>query len=106
MKLHERHEPVSLASCELHTAVLESVKRHRLSFAELASILASVLTSWAKYEVRDERQTFTFNPSLSARESGEPLFEGFIACGLSGDQAQLLAKRLDNYGPWSVEAGE
>lgn len=55
MKLSPRHEPTTLAGIELSTAVCEIVKKHDLTFPELVSLLAREMTSWTKWQLRDER---------------------------------------------------
>lgn len=55
MKLHERHEPTVIASCEFYTALAEIIAKHQLSYGEIFAMLSSAMAQWAKYVVSDER---------------------------------------------------
>jgi hypothetical protein len=57
VKLHERHDSTVKAHLAIAEAVVGAVKQYDLTFAELMSILAAEIASWAKYSIRDERET-------------------------------------------------
>ena len=44
------------ARVEINQAVCEIVKKHGLTYGELTAIVAQCLQSWAKWQVREERQ--------------------------------------------------
>lgn len=54
MRLHERHDLTTKAAIAIQLAVVEKAKG--LTFAELTMIMAGVIQSWAKFEIRDERR--------------------------------------------------
>ena len=56
MKLHERHQQTVRAEIEIRESVARAAETHSLTFPELIHILSSVIQSWAKYEVRGERE--------------------------------------------------
>ena len=41
---------------EFNQAVCEIVKKHGLTYGELTAIVAQCLQSWAKWQMREERQ--------------------------------------------------
>ncbi len=57
MKLHPRHDLVTLASIDIKKAICDAAARHKdLTHAELTSILAEQVCAWNKYAIRDERE--------------------------------------------------
>ena len=56
MRLHPRHDQVTKADLQIKQAVTFAVKQHELTYGELVGILAGVISSWAKFQVRDERE--------------------------------------------------
>lgn len=57
MTIHPRHDQVTRASIDISQAVVDAVKKHELTYAELVSLLAAALASWTKFEIRSERET-------------------------------------------------
>lgn len=55
MKLSPPHEPTTLAGIEVSAAVVDIVRKHDLTFAELISILVREIAAWTKFQIRDER---------------------------------------------------
>jgi hypothetical protein len=56
VKLHPRHDQVTKAGLQITQAVTFAVKQHELTYGELMGILAEVISTWAKFQVRDERE--------------------------------------------------
>lgn len=56
MKLHPRHEPVVLGGIAIAEAVTKAVKDYNLTYGELYAILGGQITSWARFQMRDERE--------------------------------------------------
>ena len=59
MKLHPRYDTVTLASNELSQGFTKLVSdvnsKYGLTFAELIGILAQIMQSWCKLEIRSEQ---------------------------------------------------
>ena len=55
MKLHERVMIVQAARLEVSQATLAAIEKHNLTYGEVTAILAEVLATWAKYQIRGER---------------------------------------------------
>lgn len=55
MRLHERTQIVNRARIEVKEAVWAAVKAHDLTYGEVHSILGSIISDFAKYQIRDER---------------------------------------------------
>lgn len=67
MKLHERHQATTQAGLDIDGAIGNAVHKHALTFPELVSILAAAISQWAKYAIRDERETEAEVDDLAAR---------------------------------------
>lgn len=55
MNLHPRHDQVSRAGLTIKEDICATVVKYGLTFAELIGILAEVIASWTKSEIREER---------------------------------------------------
>ena len=55
MRLHERTSVVRNAQLQIAEAISAAEVVHHLTFAEIFSILSSILASYAKYAIRAER---------------------------------------------------
>lgn len=57
MKLHPRHDIVTLAEIDIKKSVCDAIGRHEdLTHAELQGIFLAVAASWNKFAIRDERE--------------------------------------------------
>lgn len=57
MTLHSRHDLVTKAEIDMKQSACAVISRHPLiTHAELMGIFISVMASWNKYAVRDERE--------------------------------------------------
>ena len=63
MKLHERHDITTRASLEINEFVMNACYRHRLTYAESSQILAMLIASLAKFEIRAERSNDPAHPA-------------------------------------------
>lgn len=60
MTLHPRHAIVTKAEIDMSESVCAAISRHKdITHAELMGIFISVMASWNKYAVGDERETET-----------------------------------------------
>lgn len=55
MTLHPRHFIVSKAQAQYCEFVTKIIKEHHLTYGELVFILSKELSTWAAYQIRDER---------------------------------------------------
>lgn len=55
IKLHPRYEHVTRANLAIQQAVIAQVQAEELTYAELVSILAAIIQSWTRTEIREER---------------------------------------------------
>ena len=60
MELHERHEQTARARIEMSDAIGATITKYHLSYGELFASLASVMSDWTKFLVREERMEQTF----------------------------------------------
>lgn len=67
MKLYERHQDVTQAGLDISEAIIAAVGKYNLTFGEFSAILSRELSSWAKCEIRDEREV-ALDPTGIARE--------------------------------------
>lgn len=56
MRVHPRHNDVTFADLAIREAVVAAAEKHRLTFAELTSILGNVIAGWSKSQVKLERE--------------------------------------------------
>lgn len=56
IRLHPRHEIVTQASIALSKAVVEVLKDHDLTHAEIQSLFIEQMLRWNKYAIHDERE--------------------------------------------------
>lgn len=57
MTLHPRHAIVTKAEIDMKQAACAVISRHpHITHAELMGIFISIMASWNKYAVRDERE--------------------------------------------------
>lgn len=55
IRMHKRHSLVSEARSDIYKAVSIAVKKYELTYGELTFILAKELSSWADWQITDER---------------------------------------------------
>ncbi|KKL20605.1 hypothetical protein LCGC14_2453790 [marine sediment metagenome] len=54
MKLHPRHELRQKAEVEAQLKLLGIIKKYDLSYGEIFTILAKLMSNWARYLKKDE----------------------------------------------------
>lgn len=54
--IHPRYWVAEKAHNEIDKFVCDKVAEHELTYGELVSILARIIVSWCRYQIKDERE--------------------------------------------------
>ena len=69
MKLHERYFVCLRAETEVRAAVIDAIEKHGLTYGEVFQILAQAQSVFARFLIRDERES---DDPEGSEESKEP----------------------------------